>query len=179
MKIKGQYQWTDSLNAELLHIQPSGFRRIVQYGAYSFVALAFVSLLYMTFIEDPGIEFSYIFLLLFIMAFGFPILNRYVLQPNRARKNFAQQKELSLPFEVEFTEAGLNFSNDLGNSTRPWTYFTKWKENEEIMLLYQSNALVTMIPKRLFADPQQIETVQAFLEKNAVPKVKSRFRIKK
>jgi hypothetical protein len=47
------------------------------------------------------------------------------------------------------------------------------------MLLYQSDALVTMIPKRLFADPQQIETVQAFLEKNAVPKVKSRFRIRK
>ena len=124
-------------------------------------------------------EFWPLFLVLFIMAFGFPILNRYVLQPNRARKNFVKQKELSLPFELEFTEAGMNFSNDLGNSTRPWAYFTKWKENEEIMLLYQSDALVTMIPKRLFADPQQIETVQALLEKNAVPKVKSRFRIKK
>jgi hypothetical protein len=31
MKIKGQYQWTDYLAAQLLHIQPSDFSRIFIY----------------------------------------------------------------------------------------------------------------------------------------------------
>ena len=175
MKIKGQLEWTDYLNSQLLHMQPSSFVRVVLYGGFSLLALASITILYMSFVGQLAVDISYI-LPVFILIVVFP-LYRYVLLPNRVKKIFTQQKTLSLPIEYEFTEIGLNTSNEVGNSTLPWTYFIKWKENKELIMLYHSDVLFNMIPKRFFADPQQIETVKSFLEKNKVPKAKSRFMV--
>jgi len=175
MKIKGQFQWTDYLNAQLLHMQPSGFVRVVRLGVYAFVALIFATILFMRLIGQLDINIEYLLPVLILFCL-FP-LYRYVLLPNRVKKLFVQQKELSLPIEFEFTETGMSSSNELGNSTRPWTNFVKWKENKELILLYHSDVLFSMIPVRFFTDPQQVEIIKSFLEKNKVPKAKSRFMV--
>jgi len=172
MKIKGQLQWTDYLNAQLLHMQPSGFIRVVRLVIYAFMALTFIILLFMALFGQLDFNAAYIFPVLLLVVI-FP-LYRYVFLPNRVKKIFTQQKEFSLPFEIEFTETGMRSSNEVGNSNRPWTNFVKWKENKELFMLYHSDVLFTMIPKRFFTDPQQIEMVRSFLEKNNVPKAKSR-----
>ena len=175
MKIKGQFQWTDYLNAQLLHMQPNGFIRVVRLGAYSFMVLTFIIILFMSLLGQLDLDIAYIFTV-FMLVIIFP-LYRYIFLPNRIKKLFAQQKELNLPIEFEFTDTGMNTTNELGNSTRPWAHFVKWKENKDLLMLYHSDVLFSMIPKRFFADPQQVETVKSFLEKNEVPKAKSRFLI--
>ena len=172
MKINGQFQWTDYLNAQLLHLQPNGFGRVVLYGAFSIMILTFIALLSLYFFGQLDVNIS-LLLPVFILILLFP-LYRYVFLPNRVKKIFMQQKELSSPIEFEFTETGLHTSNEFGNSTRPWSYFIKWKENKELIMLYHSDVLFNMIPKRFFTDPQQIETVKSYLENNKVPKPKSR-----
>ena len=175
MKIKGQFQWTDYLAAQLLHAQPSGSQRIIQYVAYAFLALVFVSMLYLFFRFGAKIE-NILPILLFILAVIFPFFYRKVFMPNQVKKSFSQQKGMSLPFEFDFTETGMHTSNELGNNTLPWEYFTKWKENEDIIILYQSDSIIHMLPKRLFANPQELEMVKSFLEKNKVTKATSSFR---
>jgi len=175
MKIKGQLQWTDYLNAQLLHMQPNGFVRVVRLVTYVFMTLTFIIILVMALFGQLDFHAAYIWPV-FLLVVIFP-LYRYVFLPNRIKKLFAQQKELSLPFEIEFTETGVSSSNELGYNTRPWTNFIKWKENKDLFMLYHSDILFNMVPKRCFTDPQQIETVRSFLEKNNVPKAKSRFMV--
>jgi hypothetical protein len=172
MKLKGQLQWTDYLNSQLLHMQPDWVRRIMFYGVYSVLVFALVSGLYFFAIGQLDIQLSYM-LPFFIFVAIYP-LYRYVILPNRVKKIFTQQKELNSPFEIEFTDAGMTTSNEFGNSTRPWKNFIKWKENNELIMLYHSDVMYSIIPKRIFADSQQIEMVKSYLKKDKVPVAKSR-----
>lgn len=102
--------------------------------------------------RESDIQLSEIVPILIILAI-FP-LYRYVILPNRIKKIYAQQKELHSPFEIEFTDTAMIFSNEFGNATRPWNHFTKWKENNELILLYHSDVIYNTLPKRIFTDPQ-------------------------
>lgn len=170
MKIKGQLQWTDYLNSSLLHLQPTGQAKVLGYSILIFFGFGILGSLYLSSTGRlpigslvPGAIF-----LAFIALF------RYVFLPRRVKKIFFQQQELSLPFEIEFTGNGMNATNDIGNSNRPWTNFIKWKENEELLLLYHSDVLYNIIPKRIFTDPQQIEAIKSYLINNKIPVAKSR-----
>ncbi|MGC1376765.1 MAG: YcxB family protein [Anaerolineales bacterium] len=168
MNFKGQLEWTDYLDSQLLHMRSGKSRQI---ALYCILAAPVCALLYL--IATGQIETG----LYFLPALGLPIvflLYRYVFLPRQIKKLFTQQKELSLPFELEITETGLLTSNELGNSTRPWGNFAKWKENEKLLLLYHSDIMFSIIPKRIFSEPQQVETVKAFLQKNKVSAAKSR-----
>jgi len=46
MKLKGQLQWTDYLNSQLLHMQQNRVVRFMLYGVYLFFVVAFVSGIY-------------------------------------------------------------------------------------------------------------------------------------
>ncbi len=66
------------------------------------------------------------------------------------------------------TETGLKMSNAFGYSERPWNSFAKWKENKNLLLLYYSDVLHILLPKRFFGDAQQVEFVRARLQENKV-----------
>jgi len=59
MKIKVQLQWTDYLNAQLLHMQPNGFIRVVRLVAYSFMALTFIIILFMSLLGQLDFNIAY------------------------------------------------------------------------------------------------------------------------
>jgi hypothetical protein len=88
--------------------------------------------------------------------------------PNRAKKIFDQQKELHLPFKMRFGEDGLHFENSIGQATRPWEMFVKWKEDKNILMLYHSDVMFSMLPKRLMND-ETIVFVRDQLKKKNVP----------
>jgi YcxB-like protein len=151
---------------------------------YSVGALITISMLYIVLSSGDeygdrnteGLIWILLFIVLFVLAaFILPSLYRKVVLPKQVKQSFEQQKSLSLPFEMELTERGMHTSNELGNNTVPWEYFTKWKENEDIVVLYQSDNIIHMIPKRLFPDPQQLEMVKSLLQKNIVTRATSRF----
>jgi hypothetical protein len=90
---------------------------------------------------------------------------------------FAQQKELGSDFVIEISEDELKFSNAYGNSRRPWSEFVNWKEDTNNFLLYHSDVMQTIIPKRLFQNDAQVDYLRGRLVQNIViTKGSNRFR---
>lgn len=170
MKLKAQYQWTDYLEAQLLHMKPTGYRKVALYFVWVALGCSVVAAIFLAITEDFSLDYIWPFLLIMVLL----PLYRFVLLPNRVKKLYFQQKTLQVPVEVEITETALNTTSEFGYATHPWKDFTKWKENKELFLLYQSDLLFNMLPKRIFSDPQQMDTLRSYLEQN-VPKEKQRF----
>jgi hypothetical protein len=165
MKTKAQLEWTDYMKAQLLHMQPTGAARIVGYGLLAFAGFAFLVVLFLFISQQFPLELF--LLILFIIALA--LFYRYGLLPWRVRRIFRQQRELSMPYEVEVTEAGLNVSNELGNALRPWQDFTKWKENQELLLLYHSDMMFTILPRRFFEEMGEMEAIKKHLVDHHIP----------
>jgi hypothetical protein len=155
----------DYLESQLLHLRPARWASLV---LGLFAAFWGCALVYGLYLSARG-QFS-AFLLAPGIIFGAVILGvRYVLMPLQIQRLFAQQKDLNEPYEVEVTETGLTITNAFGHSQRPWSNFAKWKENQNLVLLYYSDVMYTLLPKRIFADPQQVDFVRAKLRENNVP----------
>jgi hypothetical protein len=170
MIVRGQLLWTDYLDSQLLHLRPDGLARYIAYGAVVLFGLGTLGCLVFAILAQAG--FQLLILPLFVAAFI--ALYRYVLLPNRVRKIFSQQKELGAAFELEISESGLRASNEFGNSIRPWGNFTKWKENSSLLLLYHSDMMFSVLPKRCFPEADQAETIKSYLLQNGVPAANSR-----
>ena len=173
MKITGQLQWTDYLNAQLLHLKPNKIVRIIYYVSFSVMALGSIVGFYFLYLFAIGEWHSSLgsILMIFVIPVMFLIavpLYRFAILPNLTKKIFNQQKELHAPFEMEITDTNLVMSNEFGNAIRPWKHFTKWKENKELITLYHSDVMFTMIPKRLLTNPQQLEIIRSIIEKNGI-----------
>jgi hypothetical protein len=173
MKFTGQLKWTDYLNAQLLHMKPNKILRTINYVSFSVMGLVSIGGFYILYLYVIGEWHSSLGSIL--MIFLFPVifaivvpLYRFVLLPKLTKKIFNQQKELHAPFEMEITEVNLVASNEFGNSIRPWKNFIKWKENEELITLYHSDVMFTIIPKRLLTDPQQLEMLKSYITKNGI-----------
>ncbi len=164
MKISGQYLWTDYLDAQLLHLTPPRATRI---SLWLLGAMLAVSIISMLLLRVP-IEYGAACLVPVLILVGLYALYRYLIMPRQVKRIFNQQKELNSPFEIEFSEAGLSFSNEFGQTLRPWQMFLKWKENEKIFMLYHSDVMFSMFPKRLFTDGSHLLTIKHFLNENGV-----------
>ena len=88
--------------------------------------------------------------------------------PYRVRKIFAQQKELHLPLKMEFSEEGIRFENANSQGIRKWDVFLKWKENQNMMMLYLSDVMFMMLPRRMLTQ-EIIGFVHEQLKKNKIP----------
>jgi hypothetical protein len=93
------------------------------------------------------------YLPVFLMLLMIPVLLWGVL-PLTWRRIYDQDNEIKLPFEIELGEKTIQFSNEVGKTTRPWTHYRKWKENDELLILYQTDQHATPLPKRIFTEKE-------------------------
>ena len=93
----------------------------------------------------------------------------FIAIPWRARKIFRQQVNLQYPFEIEWDEETISFSSKSGSFVAPWQEFRKWKENDSMLLLFHSDVLYQMIPKRAFANPAELETFRGIVAGKVSP----------
>lgn len=94
------------------------------------------------------------------------VLNRFVVIPRRVRRIFRQQKNLQRPLEFGWDRETVWSSSEIGNTKRPWSDFTKWRELKGLFLLYHSDVMFQMIPKRSFPNPDAVDEFrQLLLEK--------------
>jgi hypothetical protein len=166
MTIKVQLTWKDYLNANLLH---SGSHPVVSMIGYAVMVFSGCLILVALLLSLMGeIDMSPL-MLLFLAGFLFAIpLYRYLFLPWRIRKLFMQQKTLQAPYDYQFNETGLSCTSEFGNSNMPWSTFVRWKEDRELFMLYHSDVMFNMIPKRSFSDPQEIEAFRSHLLKNNI-----------
>ncbi|MBN2499455.1 MAG: YcxB family protein [Anaerolineales bacterium] len=163
MKTQVQLELPDCLNAQKLHMRQS-----IQTQGTIFLFLALFGILGLAAFFVPEMEiYRYFSIFLLVISSAFFFL-RYVFLPNRVKKVFAQQKELHAPIEMEITADALLTTNPYGHAERPWSLFIRWKEDDNVLLLYHSNALFTILPKRAL-NAEQIAAIKMHLESNQVP----------
>ncbi|SRR5258708_7011992 len=79
-----------------------------------------------------------------------------VTYPKRLKKIFQQQKLLHKPFSFTITDEAILSKAEHGQANLSWDIFRKWKESKELFLLYQSDILFHIVPKRSFASEEDL-----------------------
>ena len=110
------------------------------------------------------------YLPVFLMLLMIPVL-LWVVLPLTWRRIYDQDNEIKLPFEIELGEKAIQFSNEVGKTTRPWTHYRKWKENDELLILYQTDHHATPLPKRIFS-AEELTFLYDRLGSHHVPKAR-------
>jgi len=81
----------------------------------------------------------------------------------RARKTYAQQKTLRVVHENRITDDMLSTHSEMGDVRHKWIDFHKWKANKGMILVYLSDRMFVMFPRRSFASTDEFEDLQKLL----------------
>jgi YcxB-like protein len=170
MKITGKLEWTDLMAAQRLQMQPASVNGLLRYVPHAVVVLVAGWLIYYALGHDPfGLVLAAVLLVIYAAAL---LLQQLVLIPRGVRRLYEQHKELQAPFSHEITPEALVTNNEFGNINRPWGHFAKWREDQNILLLYLTDVQFVPIPKR-FITAEQLEALRARLQENHIRKVGS------
>jgi hypothetical protein len=151
-------------------MRPSHFQQIAIYFLLALLVLSLVVYLVLVFGRGGGLgDVWWLWPVVFVAAFL--VIYLRVLLPWNARRVFFQQKESASPFEHEITETAFNSSGQYGSATRPWVNFHKWKEDKDLLMLYLSDVMFIVIPKR-FCTPEQVDAIRARLVENKIPQTR-------
>ena len=93
------------------------------------------------------------------------LIVRYVYVPWKARRVFRQQKSLHHEFTLSWNADGVHSKNANGEYSSGWSDFIRWKENECLFLLYLSDLMFYMVPKRAFSGDAELEDFRGHLVK--------------
>jgi hypothetical protein len=165
VKLNGQYQLSDYQAAQKLHVQRGQWANWINYFILGLLVLMSLWNLTLVF-QDPS---ALLFVLVPLAVLGFWALFRFWLTPVQLKRVFSQQKELHATFEMELTDEAFQVKNDYGAGSMPWKDFVKWKENRDLFLLYRSDIIFNMVPKRLFSTESEIDYVRERLKAHGVP----------
>ncbi len=164
--IHGQLTEQDYLQAQQLHMQLMGWARLLPYATLGLWVVGFIFASIKTIQGNPIFFISLVLPTMLILIT--PLTNLFLLPP-QAKRLFRQNKEVSAPLEIEFSEKGMKLTNSFGHSERVWSHFVKWKEDEQGFLLYHSEQMFNLIPKRFFDVPEAGFFVREQLQKHNVP----------
>ena len=89
--------------------------------------------------------FGMIGFLLFLAVYFFWFL------PWRVSKSFKQNQFLKHSSTCVIDVTGVHTTSELGNSDIPWDHFHKWKMGRNMILLYPTDTMYFIFPKRLFS----------------------------
>ena len=81
---------------------------------------------------------------------------------------YEQQKELHYPYTITIDEMGIHTKNQIGEAKRPWSLFVKWREDKNLIMLYHSDVMFSMLTKR-YLNEEAIRFVHEQLKKNNIP----------
>lgn len=84
----------------------------------------------------------------------------------RTARIYAQTKEFHWPYVFEITDDGVAISSPGHGEWRiPWTDAHKWKSNDKIILVYVSDRMFRMFPRRWFASDADYQDLKNLLLK--------------
>ena len=160
----------DYLSAGRLHLA-GGTRRMVV-GAAAGAAIAVAALMVY---EGPS-KFEASNLLLAALVVGaaallVALLNGFrmlAVLPRRTRRIVQQQKNLHRPFDLWWDADTIFTKSANGDARIPWSDYLKWRENGRLFLLYRSDVLFQMFPKRAFP-AAQIDEFRALARAKIAP----------
>ncbi len=155
IEFKGIFEPNDCVRAQYLHCRPRPLYKVL---GVVVLALAFWAAWLMLTSDDFGI-----FEVAYFLAIGYFILNYTVILPWSARRMYRQQKALQREMHFRFDDSGASASSEIGNSDIPWGDYLKWKKNDHMILLYISDRMYQMLPRRMFANPGDFDRLGELL----------------
>ncbi|WP_343313882.1 YcxB family protein [Brucella sp. BE17] len=84
----------------------------------------------------------------------------YLSASRQTRKIFKQQKNLHQPYTLNWNDSRLELTSEVGNARFSWNDFLKIREDSQNILLYESENLYRLIPKRFLTEDQIISLRQ-------------------
>ena len=166
MTLHCQLTADDYVRARYLHLRP---RPVFKWLFILAVAAAVVTqaLLWLM----PGKERPEMTPLLVQLGLAVYLLFRLLVRlPRRTKAVFSQQKSLQAPYDLEISEDQYQATSAHGTSAMPWRDFHQYKVGPTMILVYQSDALFHMFPKRWFADGEFTEFQQILARNLGKPK---------
>jgi YcxB-like protein len=85
------------------------------------------------------------------LAFGALLATR-IMVPRKARRIFAQTPALQRPYQVTWDDRALTSTSQQGAGMYPWAEFHKSREIAGLFLIFLSDVMFIMVPKRDFPD---------------------------
>lgn len=85
--------------------------------------------------------------------------------PWTARRAYRRGKLIRDPADVEWNERSLTIRTTALQSSIPWEDYVKWKENDRLFLLYFSDTLFQVLPKRIFGSRREQDTFRDHLSR--------------
>lgn len=79
-------------------------------------------------------------------------ITRWIWLPRRSRHLFHQNKAMQRPYAFEWDRDTLLCSSDAGSHRQPWGDLVRWREDERVLLIYITDALFFVVPRRSFTD---------------------------
>jgi hypothetical protein len=154
MELRGTLSARDVLAAQWLHIKPRPTYTVI--GVLLLIAATWA--LWFSFSVRDLRENGWLLVgsLVVIVAFGLWL-------PYRTVRTYGQRKGMQRQLRMVPTEAGLVGENETGQATVPWTDFLKWKEGNGAFLLYISDDMFHIVPKRFFQSATDIASFRDML----------------
>jgi hypothetical protein len=91
------------------------------------------------------------------LLFGLNVLSDRVLLPGRAKRFLSQQKSLQGEVSIGWDAEGVAFVAQAGQSRMAWGDYFKWLENDSVLVLFQSELLLNVLPKRCLSEGEVVE----------------------
>jgi len=168
IKFGGQLTADDYLDANKLHMRQRGWKRVLWIAFW--VLLGVGALLSADIaIQDPNAGLPPLLLILLIA--GVQLVVRLFYLPRRVRRVYSQQRNLQLPFESVCTDSGIDCTNANSKTQLPWSHLIRWKEGPALFVVYQSDLMFNIVPKRCFAEPEQVDAFRSLLTERVGPPV--------
>jgi len=149
----------DYIKANLVHMRP---RPVIKWVGY-FMLLLVVIVLGLSIYEAIAHQKSFSDSIWIIAALAYLAFLFGFLRPRRIRKIFRQQESLHMPYSFTVADDAVLTKSENGEARLAWDYFSKWKEGKDLFLLYQSDVMFHMVPKRCFASPEEMTQFRKLL----------------
>ena len=152
----------DYLKANYLHLRPRPFLKFLIFIS----AILVVIVLFISFAAFSSKGRSLVLPITMAVCVAYLPIFLFIILPFRSRKIYLQQKLMQLPCDFSFDESSMQAKSGVGTSSICWDMLHKWKENKDLILVYQSDAIFHMFPKRCFASESDINEFRSILIKH-------------
>jgi hypothetical protein len=148
MKLFCQIEAKDYVEAQFIHMRP---RPVFKWLGIAILILSLAMGILTALSPREGAAFFVPYILIALPAYF--IFLRLIL-PIKAKKIYRQQRSLQAPFETEISGEGIQNSSEHGTSVLPWEDVHKYKIGKNLVLVYHSDVLFLMMPRRCFSGTQ-------------------------
>jgi hypothetical protein len=69
---------------------------------------------------------------------------------------------------VTVSDTGIVSDHQLGHSEAGWSMYEKFRETQNLFLLYQTTDVIGIVPKRVFANPADLQQFRALIASGSV-----------